>query len=160
MSFGIMFPNDTAKVLSRMKAALIPHAPVSFTFWKKQGFWEIMHKAAICATSDPTLPVPKFYHPSWNHSETLVSHLQHAGFKDIKITEENIPWKVESKSVFVKTMTNMPQWKVYTKDWTQEQKDKIGDCALEVLDAMYPDAEHGPIEVPMIGFIAIARIGS
>lgn len=154
-----MFPNDTAKVLSRMSAALVPGAPVSFTFWKKHGIWDIMHKAAICATSDPTIHPAKFYHPSWNHSETLINHLQHAGFKDIKVTEEDIPWKPESKTAFLKFANSTPQMKEYQKNWTQEQRDKLEDCVLEVLDEMYPDAGHGPIEVSMIGFIGIARKG-
>jgi hypothetical protein len=122
--------------------------------------WTIMHKAAILATCDPTMPPPKFYHPSWNHSQTLVNHLQHAGFCDIKITEENIPWKVESKSTFVRFATSTPLWKEYQKSWTQEQRDKVVDCALEVLDEEYPDAGHGPIEIPMIVFIAVAKKGS
>src|SRR5271170_7712272 len=132
MSFGIMFPSDTAKVLDRMSAALVSGAPVSFSFWKKQGFWDLMHKAAICATSDPTLPPPKFYNPKWNHSETIVDALQRAGYKDIKITEASIPWKPESKSSFVKFASSTPQWKEYSKNWTQEQKEKLTDCALKV----------------------------
>jgi hypothetical protein len=155
MSFGIMFLSDTAKVLSRMSAALVAGAPVSFTFW----IWDIMHKAAICAASDPTILPPKFYHPSWNHTETLVNHLQHAGFKEIRVIEENIPWKLDSKTSFLKFANSTPQMKEYQKNWTQEQRDKLGDCVLEVLDEMYPDAGHGPIEVSMIGFIAIARKG-
>jgi hypothetical protein len=160
MSFGIMFPNDTDKVLSRMSAALVPDAPVSFTFWREPGIWTLMHKAAILATSNPTIPPPQFYHPSWSHSETIVNHLLHAGFRDIKITEQNIPWKVECKSTCVKITTTTPLWKEYQKTWTQEQQDKVVDCALEVLDEEYPDAGHGPIEIPMIAFIAIARRGS
>jgi hypothetical protein len=152
-----MFPNDTAKVLSRMSAALVPGAPVSFTYWRKSGIWAIMHKAAILATSDPTIPAPKFYHPSWNHSETLVSHLTHAGFKDIKLTEENIPWKVDCKSTFVKYAISTPMWKEYVKSWSQDHLDKLVDCALEVLDEEYPDAGHGPIEIPMIGYIGVAK---
>lgn len=116
-----------------------------------------MHKAAILATSDTTIPPPKFYHPSWNHSETLISHLEHAGFKDIKISEQNIPWEVESKSAFYKFVNGTPMWKEYTKNWTADQKEMIHDCVLEVLDEEYPDAGHGPIEIPMIGYIGFAR---
>jgi hypothetical protein len=159
MSYGIMFPSDTAKVLNRMAAALVPGAPVSFTFWKMSGIWATMHKASILATSDPTLPPPKFYHPSWNHAETLITALDHAGFKDISVTDENIPWKVESKSAFVKFASTTPMWKEYESSWTQEQKEKLVDCALQVLDEEYPDAGHGPIEIPMIGFIGIAKRG-
>ena len=157
MSFGIMFPSDTQKALSRMYSALEPGAKVSFTCWKKSGMWAIMHKAAICATSDPTIPPPKFYHPSWNHPETLATHLEHAGFKDIKVMEHNIPWEVESKTAFVKAVTATPMWKEYIKNWTPEQQEKLGDCAMEVLDEEYPDAGHGSIAVPMIAFISVAR---
>jgi hypothetical protein len=157
MSFGIMFPNDTNKVLTRMSAALVSGAKVSFTFWKMSGIWVIMHKAAILATADPTTPPPKFYHPKWNHSETLVKHLEQAGFKDIKISDQNIPWNVESKSAFVKFATSTPMWTEYVKAWPKEQQDKVVDCALEVLDEEYPDAGHGAIDIPMIGFIAVAR---
>lgn len=152
-----MFPSETDKVLSKMFNALESGAKVSFTFWKKSGIWAIMHKAAICATSDPTIPPPKFYHPSWNHSETLVIHLEHAGFKDIKVMDQNIPWEVESKSYFVKFAIETPMWQEYIKSWTQEQKDKLVDCAMEVLDEEYPDAGHGSIEIPMIAWIGVAR---
>jgi len=152
-----MFPNDTAKVLERMSAALVPGAPVSFTFWKKSGIWVLLHKAAILVTSDPTIPPPKFYHPSWNHAETLVSHLEQAGFKDIKISELSYPWEVQSKTTFLKFITATPMWKAYTKDWTADQMDKTHDCVLEVLDEEYPDAGHGPIEIPMIAFVGFAR---
>lgn len=140
-----------------MFSALESGAKVSFTCWKKSGIWALMHKAAICATSDPTIPPPKFYHPSWNHSETLVTHLEHAGFKDIKVMDQNIPWEVEGKSAFVKFATATPMWKEYIKGWTQEQQDKLVDCAMEVLDEEYPDAGHGSIEIPMVGFIGVAR---
>lgn len=157
MSFGIMFPSNTAKVLSAMSAALVPGAPVSFTFWKMAGIWATMHKAAILATSDPTIPPPKFYHPSWNHAETIVTHLDHAGFKDIHVTDENIPWKVENKSTFVRFAASTPMWKEYESKWTQEQKEKLVDCAMQVLDEEFPDAGHGPIDIPMIGYIAVAK---
>ena len=49
--------------------------------------------------------------------------------------------------------------KEYQKSWTREQRDKLEDCVLEVLDEMCPDAGHGPIEVSMIAFIEIARKG-
>lgn len=159
MSFGIMFPIHTEEVLAKMAASLTPGAPVSFTFWRKFGIWAVMHKAAICATCDTTHPEPRFYHPKWAHSETLVSYLEHAGFKDITVTEENIPWKVESKSAFVKYVKSLPMWKDYIKDWSLEQQEKLVDCALEVLDEEYPDAGHGPIEIPMMGFIAVAKRG-
>jgi hypothetical protein len=160
MSFGIMFPADTAKVLERLSAVLVPGAPVSFTFWKESGIWTIMHKAAILATSDPTIPPPKFYHPKWNHSETLVRYLEESGFKDIKISEHNYPWVAQSKTMFSKFIPATPMWRAYEKDWTVEQKDKLHDCVLEVLDEVYPDAEHGPIEIPMIAFIGYARKSS
>jgi hypothetical protein len=157
MSFGIMFPNDTHKVLTNIATALPSGAPVSFTFWKRAGVWELMHQAAICATSDPTIPAPKFFNPRWLHAETMVEALNHAGFADIKVIDEDKPWKVESKKMFIKFAMGMPQWGGYTKNWTQEQREKVVDCALQVLDEAYPDAGHGPIEVPMVGFIATAR---
>ena len=157
MSFGIMFPNDTAKVLERMSAALVPGAPVSFTFWKKSGIWWFMHKAAILATCDQTIPPPKFYHPRWNHAETIQTALDHAGYKDIRITEADIPWHVENKHSFVNFTVSTPIWKDYVKNWPQEQQDKLVDCAMEVLDEAYPDAGHGPIDIPMVGFIVAAR---
>ena len=143
-----------------MSAALTPGALVSFTIWRQSGIWAVMHKAAILATSDPTIPPPKFYHPSWNHSETLVHYLEHAGFKDVMITEENIPWEAEGKSTLVKTVTALPMWEEYIADWTQEQRDKLVDCALEVLDEEYPNSGHGPIAVPMVAFIAVAKKSS
>jgi hypothetical protein len=155
-----MFPDNTAKVLLRMSAALIPGAPVSFTVWKTAGMWVLMHKAAILARCDPTIPPPNFYHPSWNHPETLIGHLERAGFQDIQISDRNIPWRVENKSAFVRRTAGTPMWKEYVKDWTPEQREKVSDCILEVLDEEYPDAAHGPIDVPMIGYIAFARNSS
>jgi hypothetical protein len=157
MSFGIMFPNDTAKVLSNMFRSLVSGAPVSFTFWKRSGIWALMHRAAVLATCDPTIPPPKFYHPSWNHAETIITHLEHAGFKDIGVSDEEIPWRVENKSAFVRITMNTPMWKEYIKSWPEEQREKVHDCALEVLDEEYPNAEHGPIDIPMVGYIAYAR---
>jgi hypothetical protein len=155
MSFGIMFPNDTHEVLTRMAATLPTNAPVSLTFWKKNGILELLHKAAICATSDPTIHPLRLHSPRWHHAVTMVDALNRAGFTDIKIIDEDIPWKVESKNAFIKL--SMPLWTDYTKTWTQEQKDKFVDCVLEVLDEAFPDAGHGPIEVSMVGYIATAR---
>jgi len=152
-----MFPDDTTKVLERLSAALVPGAPVSFSFWKESGMWILMHKAAILATSDPTFPPPKFYHPKWLHSETLVSYLERGGFKDIKISEHSHPWIAQSKTAFGKSISSTPLWTAYTKDWTAEQKEKYHDCLFEVLDESYPEAEHGPIEIPMTAYIGVAR---
>jgi SAM-dependent methyltransferase len=157
MSFGIMFPSNTLKVLSNMYDALVPGAPVSFTFWKRFGIWSLMHKASILATSDPTLPPPKFYHPHWNHPETMVSFLEHAGFKDVRVSEQEIPWTAESKTAFVNNAMATPLWSEYVRKWSEEQREKVRDCALEVLDEEFPDAGHGPIEIPMEAYIAFAR---
>ena len=158
MNFAIYFFPDPVQGIREVYRTLKPGGVGLITLWKEFGFapilWEVQEKVK---PANPLQSLPLM--DVWTSGELLKKTIEQGGFKDFDmVTVEERLWGTDAKDLQDVLLENFGA--MVAKNWTDEEKSKLGAATAEVLKDNGPKfcVQHGEkIGVPMIAWVAVCR---